>query len=476
MRRLLLSTAVALTSTLSVPLPASASEIAVSPGGPGSVALTILGDATALVSETRNVDLPAGESNLAFPDVPKTADATSVRLAPAEGAAPLLVLERSLAADVPNQRRLLELSVGQEIGVLMDDQGAEAPPHRVPATVLSVAEDVILQMADGIHVGLPGPLVLDALPEGLRATPTLLATVQTETAGKRDLTLTYLADGLTWSADYTLDLDATTDQADLAGWATLTNTSGRTFTDARVTLGAGTVATASNDDMGRVMMSRAEAMPMAATPKAEAQGGLHFYPLERPVTLAHRQTRQVALVQAPNITVTPRLEIQAVAYPGLYTEQRAENPSVHATRRLVLDNTEAVGLGLPLPAGVVRVYQPGPDGSPRFLGADHINHVAVGEDAILTLGEDFDVTADRRRTAYRRLGDRLVETEHAVTVRNGKPDQAVDVQIEAKLPGDWEILGESAKHEPITAHSVQWTVTVPAASEAKLTYTVRTEY
>jgi len=475
-RRLLLSAVASLLAAT----PAFAAEIAVPPGGPGSVTLTVHGDDTALVQETRAVGLPAGESDLAFPDVPSTADASSVRLASADEGAPLVVLERSLAADVPSLRRLLELSVGQEIGLLVADQGADAPPRRATATVLSVAEDVILEMDGNIRVGLPGQVVLDALPEGLRASPTLLATVETPSAGSRTLALTYLAGGLAWSADYTLDLTASMEGADLAGWATLTNTSGRTFQDARITLAAGQVATAAyQDDMGGMVMMRAEmarAVPMPDAPKAEAQGGLHFYPLERPVTLAHRQTRQVALAHAPGITVTARPVVPATGHPGLYLDQGAENTPVHAARRLVLTNTAEAGLGLPLPAGVVRVYQAGPDGAPRFLGADHVDHLAVGGEATLTLGEDFDITADRRRTAFRRLGDRLVETEHAVTLRNGKPDRAVEVRVESLVPGDWEILTESIAHELESAHRIAWTVPVPARGEVTLTYTVRTKY
>ncbi|MBB4264847.1 DUF4139 domain-containing protein [Roseospira visakhapatnamensis] len=475
-RRLLLSTAAALLAAS----PAFAAEIAVPPGGPGSVALTIHGNHTALVRETRAVTLPAGESDLAFPEVPGTADATSVRLAPADDGASMLVLERSLAADVPNLRRLLELSVGREIGLLVADQGADAPPRRATATVLSVTEDVVLEMDGAIRIGLPGDVVLDSLPEGLRPSPTLLASVETETAGPRSLALTYLAGGLGWSADYTLDVTAAMDGADLAGWATLTNTSGRTFTDAALTLAAGQVAVASHDDQfgGRGIM-RADmemAASMAPAPKAEAQGGQHFYPLKRPVTLAHRQTRQVALAHAPDIAVTARHVVPAVPHPGLYVDPGAEDTPVHASRHLVLTNTTDTGLGVPLPAGVVRVYQAGPDGGPRFLGADRIDHLAVGGEAILTLGEDFDVTAERRRTAYRRLGDRLVETDHTVTLLNGKPDRDIEVRVEATLPGDWAILDESADHERVTARRVVWTVPVPASGEVTLSYTVRTQY
>ncbi|MQX37381.1 DUF4139 domain-containing protein [Roseospira navarrensis] len=456
---------------------ATAAEIEVPPGGPGSVALTIH-DRTTVVAEQRSASLPAGESVLAFPDVPSGADAASVRLR-AAGRAPdaFLVLERALSADVPNRHRLLELSVGREIGLLIDDQGADAPPRRTTARVLSVAEDVILEMDGDIRVGLPGDLVLDRLPEGLRPSPTLLATVRADAGGPADLALTYLTGGLGWTADYTLDLDAAMTGGDLTGWATVTNSSGRSFRDARLTLAAGTVNTGGGG-RGMAEMDQRAGMVAAAMPpppSPQAQGGLHFYPIDRPVDLAHRQSKQLALVNAPGLTVEPRFVIPDTG-SSVYGSPRVDETRLHARRHLVLSNTDDAGLGRPLPAGTVRVWQPGPDGAPRFLGADRIGHTAVGTEATLALGTDFDVTAERRRLDFRRIGERVTETEHAVVLRNGKPDQAVRVTVEADLPGEWTLLSQSRESVRESASRVTWTVEVPPEGEERLTYTVRTRF
>ncbi|KAA5605251.1 DUF4139 domain-containing protein [Roseospira marina] len=458
--------------------PADAAEIAVPAGGPGSVALTVH-NGTAVVRERRPASLPAGESVLAFPDVPDGADATSVRLTVSGGdAGSLRVLERALSADVPSQQRLLELSVGQEIGLLIHDQGPDAPPRRATARVLSVAEDVVLEMDGAIRVGLPGELVLDSLPEGLRASPTLLATVATEAGGDETLDLTYLTSGLNWQADYALDLGDSLSGGDLRGWATVTNTSGRSFDDAHLTLAAGTVNTGGGGGARPEMAMRSDSLAMAAmpaTPAPQAQGGLYFYPVERPVSLAHRQTKQVALVDAPGVTVTPRYVIPAPS-PEVYANARTDEDEVNAARWLVLTNTEDAGLGRPLPAGTVRVWQAGPDGAPRFLGADQIGHTAVGAEATLRLGTDFDITAERRRLAFRRIGERVTESEHEIVVHNGKSDQPVTVTVQADLPGDRTLLSESHERTRESANRVAWTLEVPAEGETRLTYAIRTQF
>jgi len=464
-------------------------EIVVAPGDAGTTALVVYEGGTAVVQERRRVSLPAGLSNLAFPEVPTGADAASLRLWATEdggeGGA-MVVLARSLAADVPNRHRLLELSVGREVIVLVDDQGEGAPPRAVPATVLSVAEDVVLRMDGGIRVGLPGEVVFPDLPAGLRTTPTLLATVQAAEAGPRTLALSYLTSGLSWAADYTLDVSEDMTRGGLNGWATITNNSGRTFRDVRLTLSTGTVQVVSRSPSGppqpmmmaagRAVMAEAD---MAPAPMPQGQGGLYFYPVERPVSLAHRQTRQVALMRAPDIGLAPRFVIPD---PGTapYTRQSFARDPVEAERALRLENTGESGLGQPMPAGIVRVWQPGPHGVPRFLGSDRLRHLPIGEHADLNLGTDFDIRATYTRTAFREIArwkDRVeTESSHRVALTNAKADQTVTVIVEATLPGDWSIVEQSHPHERISDSRVMWTITVPPSDEVVLTHTAKARF
>lgn len=468
-------------------------EIVVAPGDAGTTALVIYEGGTAVVQEHRRVSLPAGLGNLAFPEVPTGADAASLRLWVTEdggGSGDVIVLARSLAADVPNRHRLLELSVGREVTVLVDDQGEGAPPRAVPATVLSVAEDVVLRMDGGVRVGLPGEVVFPDLPAGLRTTPTLLATVETAQPGPRTLALSYLTGGLRWAADYTLDLSDDMTRGDMSGWATITNDSGRTFRDARLTLSTGTVQVVSRPPSGSPqpmmmaagrssVMAEADMAVMPAPPTPEGQGGLYFYPVERPVSLAHRQTRQVALMRAPDIGLAPRFVIPD---PGTapYTRQSFERDPVEAERALRIENTGESGLGQPMPAGIVRVWQPGPHGVPRFLGSDRLRHLPAGEHADLNLGTDFDIRATYTRTAFRetaRWKDQVeTESRHRVVLSNAKAEQTVTVIVEATLPGDWSIVSQSHPHERISDSRVRWTITVPPSDEAVLTHTAKARF
>ena len=104
---------------------------------------------------------------------------------------------------------------------------------------------MVLKIGDRIEVlradGAPTRVIFDKVPENLRARPTLSVNVQSNAAGRRDATLSYLTTGLSWKADYVALFDEQANKLDLQGWVTLTNKSGTTFSDAVTQLVAGDI-------------------------------------------------------------------------------------------------------------------------------------------------------------------------------------------------------------------------------------------
>ena len=83
-------------------------------------------------------------------------------------------------------------------------------------------------------------------------------------------------------------------------------------------------------------------------------------------------------------------------------------------------NEEKSGLGMPMPAGTVRVYQSDSNGGVQFVGEDRIMHTPKDETLNLKIGHAFDVVAERKQTDFRRITDNVFEVEFAVTLRNHK--------------------------------------------------------
>ena len=132
-------------------------------------------------------------------------------------------------------------------------------------------------------------------------------------------------------------------------------------------------------------------------------------------------------------------------------------------------------MGMPLPAGTMRVYQPDSSGMLQFSGEDRIQHTPKNEEVRLTLGKAFDVVGDRTQTDYRSINPRTHEAEFKISVRNRK-DTDIKVDVVEPMPGDWTVLSESHPHVKQDARTALYTLDVPADKEVELTYRIRVTY
>lgn len=142
-----------------------------------------------------------------------------------------------------------------------------------------------------------------------------------------------------------------------------------------------------------------------------------------------------------------------------------------------LNNTKESGLGLPIPAGVVRVYKKDTGGLLQFVGEDRVDHTPEKERIRLHLGAAFDLTADKRQVHFRKIagsgpGSAVYESEYEFTLKNAKKEK-VEIKVREPLPGDWEILAESVGHTKESAHAASWKVVIPPLETAILTYRIR---
>ena len=133
-------------------------------------------------------------------------------------------------------------------------------------------------------------------------------------------------------------------------------------------------------------------------------------------------------------------------------------------------NGKAEGLGLPLPAGRVRMF----DGK-DFLGEATIGHTPANQDVALAIGNVFDLTAERTREDFQLDREGRTMTERvSVTLKNAK-STAATVRVTERLSRwtDWEMVNSSERFEKRNAQTVSFDVAIPAGGETKLTYTVR---
>lgn len=467
----------------------------------GDVSVTIYNSNLALVQDARQLDVPQGRTRLEFPDVSAQIRSETVTLTgPGIG-----IVEQNFDFDLLSPQALMEKAVGETV-TLVRTNPATGAEVRERARVLAANGGVVLQIGPRIEVlrddGLPVRVIFDRVPENLRARPTLSVTVQSERAGRRPLTLTYLTPGLGWSADYVALFDEDAGRMDVQGWITLTNNSGTTFTNANTLLVAGAVGQAQPQGYrGRPVPTRNVRQAGTETAARERIGDYYLYPLRERTTIANRQTKQVSFLDAAGAPAQRAYEY----YVGWLANQ--EQPqSVNTVLRF--SSSRDQGLGDALPAGTVRVYQRDARGNPQFVGESAIGHTPMGSEIGLTTGQAFDVqirpvveareeiTVDQWRTTSR---FRIVDPEGGVTtgeredltqrtywqtrmrytLTNARPVPVTVSVFQSGLDNYWHdtrIISESIASERLSSDRVVWQVPVPANGSVDLNVTFQSRH
>jgi hypothetical protein len=454
---------------------AAAAETRITLEARTGLAVTVYGNGLALVTETRGVAVEPGENRLSFEGVTRRMLPASAVLQ-ATGGNGLSVAELAYDFDVLTPAALLARSVGKEVGIVRTHPttGEETVES---AHVLSADGGTVLRFRDRIETGSAGRIVFRELPPDLRPLPALVGTVDSDSRGAREVTLSYLSEGLTWSADYVAWIDDAQSRLDLFGRAMLTNASGLDLPDAALALVAGEVrrvpTARPTAGMAHARMP-AEKMADAAPPEPSEEGfaDLYLYRLQRPVSLPDRQTKQLALLSAPNLAVTREFVSEGSMY-GFGSDSGEARPS-HPTIELKVRNPADGGAGKPLPAGIVRIYSRDASGAPRLIGEDTIPHTPVGNDLMLSPARAFDISVVRRQTDFVRAGlpQDVFESAWSIEIRNARNDAAT-VRLVESYAGSWTMLSESAKHQREGADRAVWRLNVPAQGTATLTYRVR---
>jgi hypothetical protein len=91
------------------------------------------------------------------------------------------------------------------------------------------------------------------------------------------------------------------------------------------------------------------------------------------------------------------------------------------------------------------------------------------------MGQAFDVIGERVQMEYQRIAANVHEAQFEITLRNHKETDIV-VEVVEPMPGDWEILRESAKHVKKDANTAIFSMPVKADGETVLIYRVRVRY
>ncbi|QDZ07641.1 hypothetical protein FPZ24_09175 [Sphingomonas panacisoli] len=503
-------------ATLFAAAPPAAAQTIVTSAGPDHVSVTLYRapnrgpedavdrddpEGYALVTETRAVTIPAGDAVIRFEGVAGNILPESALIA----GLPNGVEEKNLDANLLSPRSLFDRALGRRVMVRRTDPGTGKVQY-LQATLRSSSEGAAVLQFSGDYgdlrcSGMPETLIYAGIPPGLSARPTLSVRTHSASEQKLTLTLSYLAGGFDWQADYVVTMRPDGRSADLFAWITLASSDVTNFPDADLQVVAGKPnrnedqpsfgpdagdlslkcwpmpdydyrspepppppalpsAMIESESMDIVitgsLIQRRGAMssPIAITASAEQLGDLKLYRFPRRVTVASNGQKQVGMLNKPKIKLLP-----------IYRSTiRGDGDYAQTEFLLRSKNVTANGLGVPLPAGKAAIFA-NAQGRTLMVGEASIDDKTIGEDIEFSMGEPGAVDADIDTV---REKDKTIRYDLTVTNANAWP---IDYEASFDISADYKLRSPSAKLGRKDSRPL-WTTRIPANGKVKLSYTI----
>jgi hypothetical protein len=501
----------------------AAAETLVTSQGPQAVAVTLYRDPArgegpmdakwpggyALVTETRTVHLPAGRFVLRFEGVaegmmPETAIVSGL---------PKSIDEKNRDARLLSPASLVNAWLKRRVTIRRTNPATDKVTTGEAVIEAGPGQGVVLTTKDGVEAlgcsGLPEAMSYPGVPADLSAKPTLSVIADSAQAADVTIQLSYLSQGFDWSAHYVANVAEDGQTVDLFAWLTVANGGSQGFADAHTQAVAGApnkesrpprpvqsppelhlkcwpmditsthprwglrvpappapMAMRSVDEIV-VTGSRAARnsgwtsnSPVAVVmAEQENLGDLKLYRVPEPVTVAAMGQKQVAMIDRKKV----RFErIYTADFDRTTFRPDDDEPeSSEATLTLRSENRDAKGLGLPLPAGGVAVFQDSEQG-PLLIGEAELADRAVGDEVELKVGDSVDVQ-------YRIIPRRPSESREPYRV---EVSNARDTPVEFEIAIPFEVASHSARLIERKGQKA-WRVTVPANGTARLDLALR---
>lgn len=456
----------------------------------------------ALITETRTINLPAGRATVRFEGVAEGMVAVSAVVTGLPGG----VVQKNRDANLLGPASLLDGTLGNRVTVRRTDPATGAVREEQAVIRSGSGGAVVLQTADGFEAlrcsGLPEGLVYERVPDGLVPVPVLSVDTLSDAPQSVTVTLTYLATGFDWGANYVAEVDENGAVLDLFAWLTVANSNGESFPDAAMQAVAGRLnqerdyrqlvdnppppylrlncwpIDSGRDGIEREAYDRADGFappsPVVAPPpppapmamsresivvtgsrvaQQEDLGDLKLYRVPMPVTIAANAQKQVALL------VKDQVAFERIAKTAIHAGREWETVATNVIR---LQNRANDGLGVPLPSGGVALYQA--VGGKRLLaGMGEMRDRAIGEEVDIGIGDASGISVSAKEFEAGRF---------RVTVSNANPEPR-RVEVALNYGGDDRDV-RALSEKLVRKDGVRtWVVTVPANATRELTYRYR---
>src|SRR5438105_12747213 len=269
------------------------------------LAITVYNSNIALVRDVRNLSLPGGLFRLKFMDIAATVNPATVHFRSLNEPEKLGVIEQNYEYDLLEPAKLLHKYVGKEVTLVRSYQENGTTKHEeIKATLLSDNNGPVWRIGSDIVTGVYSESYrFPEVPANLYERPTLLMSLENSGPRRQQIEASYLANNLSWNADYVLTVARDDKNADLDGWVTVVNNSGTAFRNAHLQLVAGELNRVQAPRPSGVMEDRVMTKSMAAAAQFQQENfsEYHLYSLGRKTSVEDKETKQISLLQGSGV-------------------------------------------------------------------------------------------------------------------------------------------------------------------------------
>lgn len=474
------------------PLQTSAALVSASP--PSGVTLILRDDGSAVIGERRQFNLAAGMNEVRFSHMPDTLVPESLLYTLQGGDKGLRLQQQVFRDDTSNVDALWAMLADRPVVASTDAGsvtgewvGAVADDDR---TVLALrpngSGDLTLLNEDRL-----ASLTFPHASTSVFLRPTLVWLMASDRDRPVAARLHYQAEGLHWQAAYTLILAPDRRQGTLSARVAMHNRSGIAFEQARVRLTAAARQPAAGRgpslaELRRKRLGREPFQfrvgadrPMEAVDETTAETPL-VYDVQEAVDLPSDGSAYAQLAHAPRLPVLQERVYDGVRFDGFPRNPRVDwnigtesQPAVEVYLRF--ENTEANGLGVPLPFGRLMLFNELEDGSLDWVGESFLPATPVGGEGWVRLSPVPGLHGRRVRTDYREIVPRHeYEESFDVLLMNDGTEPAVIRVVEHLYRGsEYEIVAADAPFEETGPQTIAFHVQVDAGARKTVHYTVR---
>ncbi|NPA60646.1 MAG: hypothetical protein GXO30_09345 [Epsilonproteobacteria bacterium] len=325
-----------------------------------------------LVHEKRDLRINRGDKEIIYRGVASTINTDSINITLPSS---IKLYSQQYRFDKLTLGKLLDAHIGKKVVYKKKDTAKQM------VTLLSHnSSNALVKDSYNMIISInTNDIKFKSIPTSLLTKPSLVWNIDAKQTLKTKMQIDYLIKNLSWKSDYILNLHD--DEADLEGWITIDNHSGKAYKNTTLNVLAGDINRVHKPHVER-MYRKNIALMQSNSPSVSHRSyeGYHFYSIPFKVNLANNEKTQIKFITQYDLDVK-RTYTANLSNPLYLHSQSKHNVSQYI---------ELQKLDIVLPKGIVRTYSE-LDGKNILLGENSLSHTPKSTPIKLKIGTNFDI-------------------------------------------------------------------------------------